>query len=171
MPDYLIHHGIKGMRWGVRRYQNEDGTRTALGKRREQAKNTTSKSKIKEKVNDAFSSSTKKRQPSVAERVSTNAREASNAMSNIGRRRRERAHTNDYRNLYTKASNMSDADLTRAVNRLRLEEQYVTMIDNKTVRTGRNTAIDVLDTIRDVTVIAGSAVGTIAAITALTNKD
>jgi len=27
MYDYLIHHGIKGQRWGIRRYQNYDGTR------------------------------------------------------------------------------------------------------------------------------------------------
>lgn len=32
---YLAHHGIKGQKWGVRRYQNYDGTRTALGKKRE----------------------------------------------------------------------------------------------------------------------------------------
>lgn len=34
--DNLYHHGIKGMRWGVRRYQNKDGTLTAAGKERYQ---------------------------------------------------------------------------------------------------------------------------------------
>lgn len=32
--DYLEHHGIKGQKWGVRRYQNPDGTLTDEGKRR-----------------------------------------------------------------------------------------------------------------------------------------
>lgn len=30
----LYHWGIKGMKWGVRRYQNADGTLTAAGKKR-----------------------------------------------------------------------------------------------------------------------------------------
>ncbi len=30
----LAHHGIKGMKWGVRRYQNADGTLTSAGKKR-----------------------------------------------------------------------------------------------------------------------------------------
>lgn len=30
---YLEHHGVKGQRWGVRRYQNKDGSLTAAGKR------------------------------------------------------------------------------------------------------------------------------------------
>lgn len=31
---YLTHHGIKGQKWGLRRYQNSDGTLTEAGKRR-----------------------------------------------------------------------------------------------------------------------------------------
>lgn len=30
----LYHHGIKGMKWGVRRYQNKDGSLTDKGKKR-----------------------------------------------------------------------------------------------------------------------------------------
>lgn len=32
--DELYHHGVKGQKWGVRRYQNDDGTLTEEGKKR-----------------------------------------------------------------------------------------------------------------------------------------
>lgn len=32
--DDLMHHGIKGQKWGIRRFQNEDGTWTGAGKKR-----------------------------------------------------------------------------------------------------------------------------------------
>lgn len=33
-PTYLIHYGIEGQKWGVKRYQNDDGTYTEEGLRR-----------------------------------------------------------------------------------------------------------------------------------------
>ena len=37
--DCLCHWGIKGQKWGVRRYQNQDGSLTAEGKNRYKQRN------------------------------------------------------------------------------------------------------------------------------------
>ena len=40
MHDYLIHYGILGQKWGIRRYQNPDGSLTPAGRRRLKNKDT-----------------------------------------------------------------------------------------------------------------------------------
>ena len=31
---YLMHHGVLGMKWGIRRYQNYDGSLTSAGRKK-----------------------------------------------------------------------------------------------------------------------------------------
>ena len=46
----LYHWGIKGMKWGVRRYQNEDGTLTPAGRKRIEKKDQKLAKKKTEKI-------------------------------------------------------------------------------------------------------------------------
>jgi len=52
----LFHHGIKGQKWGVRRYQNEDGSLTEAGKRRysKQIYRNELRRDFSRKINDAY---------------------------------------------------------------------------------------------------------------------
>lgn len=63
--DYLMHHGVKGQRWGVRRYQNEDGSLTSVGKaRRAKADNLKSNvQKIKTAIRDEKDAYSRKARP------------------------------------------------------------------------------------------------------------
>ena len=51
--DELYHHGIKGQKWGIRRYQNPDGSLTAAGKKRHNSDkvNKMSNEELRQKVN------------------------------------------------------------------------------------------------------------------------
>lgn len=50
--EFLAHHGIIGQKWGVRRYQNADGTLTAAGKARLEKKDNKWAKKNSEKITE-----------------------------------------------------------------------------------------------------------------------
>ena len=58
MENELYHYGVKGQKWGVRRYQNSDGSLTDAGKKRV-AKLNAKINKADKKAIEAFNSSKK----------------------------------------------------------------------------------------------------------------
>ena len=50
MDEFIAHHGILGQRWGIRRYQNKDGSLTAAGRRHWDKLDRKTKAKIKDNM-------------------------------------------------------------------------------------------------------------------------
>lgn len=102
--DDLYHWGIKGMRWGVRRYQNKDGSLTPAGKKRygDDPDNSDSDD------NDT-------------------------TMDRIEARKRRTMETGDVKTAYKNRSYYSDDELRQVINRYNLEKQMKDITDKDVV--------------------------------------
>lgn len=164
MNDYLktrelYHSGIKGMKWGIRRYQNYDGTLTDEGRRRYAGvdKDTYEKMSDADKAKvDAAGIANFEAAARSTESAGKIAKEAENitraSQTFTQESRGSKAIRKDY-------SNLSDDELRNRVNRLNLERSYGDLTgDTKYVKTGKEKAREWLQTIGAVLAVSGSAI-------------
>lgn len=165
-PAELTHWGVKGMKWGVRRYQNSDGSLTPAGQKRyERDQRENSGKKKGNKVGQADPSRWVRED---LERTRTLTNESKNMASNL-----KNMNDKSIRNTpKTKMdlSSMSDKELRDAINRAFLEKQYNDMFAPQSVSKGKERASKILETAGDVLAITGSALGIALSIKALTGK-
>ena len=134
----LWHSGIKGQKWGIRRYQNEDGSLTEEGKKRY--------------GNPETYRAVAKEASSLEEATKGASSAVSTAASIINTQRGSKAIRKDY-------SNLSDKELQEKINRLNLERAYGDLSgDTKYVKTGKEKAREILQTAGAALAIASTAV-------------
>lgn len=143
----LYHFGIKGMKWGVRRYENPDGTLTELGKARYGSK------AEKDPDNKGYYRDVEASQDALnASKAAKGGSQAANAAGNIANRAREKERAKAKAKI--DLSNMSDEEIRKRVNRMNLERQYKDLLTSD-VGAGKAAVKDFLDTVGDVITIAG----------------
>lgn len=111
MENELMHWGIKGMKWGVRRYQNKDGSLTPAGKKRYDKE----MAKLKEE-----------------EKVAKNKLKTQAKLNKLDEKRKEVEALKSGKPIAKKTQHpskpsvkdMSDEELRQTVNRLLMEQQY-----------------------------------------------
>ena len=167
MDNQLYHWGIKGMKWGVRRYQNKDGTLTAAGQKRYERDQRENKSKKKgEKVGEADPNRWVKedltRSRKLADETSQMSSKMKSAVDNsLKNRPKEKMDL----------SSMSDKELRDRINREFMERQYNDLFGTQKGAKGREYASKVLDTAGVVLGLGSSALGIALAIKDLTSKN
>lgn len=114
----LKHYGIKGQKWGRRRYQNSDGSLTSAGKQRygsgdgrkadlQEAK------KVVDKTNEVAKQS---------QRINDEKRS----------KKEKKAKQQAEQDIREKVYKMSDQELRDAVNRMNMEERYTQVMRDRT---------------------------------------
>ena len=147
----LSHSGILGMHWGIRRYQNPDGTLTEEGKRRygREVQRNRQKSKKNRVDEEDLKDPNRwvKEDLTNTKQIVDSSKSMTNELKNL-----ERATRSNKQKERLDLSQMSDDELRKKINRELLEQQYNNMFNKQDVNRGRENVQQILD-------IGGSVLG------------
>lgn len=160
----LYHHGTKGMKWGVRRYQNKDGSLTPAGKKRydrDVRENNAKKKDNRINIDGPDPKRWVKEDTSRAKSVVDSSSNMVRELKNV-----ERSTRPSPKKEKMDLSNMTDQQLRDRINRANLEKQYNDIFaqNNSSVSKGRQYVSDILDTTGTVLTIGSSALAIALAI-------
>lgn len=180
----LQHWGIKGMKWGVRRYQNEDGSLTAAGIKRynrdadekgyDRASGSGARYKVvgegKKQRNERLNADAARYVREDMEREQRVFNESANLSRNL--KTATDASIRNAKNDRPKMdlSNMTDKQMRDEINRALLERQYNDMFAPQKSTKGREYVSRTLETAGNVLAIGSSALGIALAIKTLLGK-
>lgn len=161
----LYHFGVKGMRWGVRRYQNSDGSLTKAGQRRYESDAAANTKRKKDKrlpeegLKDPkrWAREDNERTKGLVDATSR----LNNDLKNANRESLNRAKNNRPK---MDLSNMTDKEMRDQINRAILERQYNDTFAPQKVSKGREFASNALEIAGSTLAITSSALGIALAI-------
>ena len=162
----LYHWGIKGMKWGVRRYQNTDGSLTDAGKKRYDRDVRENNAKKKDNRIEIPESGDPNRW--VREDISRSKKAVDETASLV----KQGKALNDaigVKRVKMDLSKMSDQELRNQINRATLEQQYTNMFAPQKISKGRIVAGKILNGAGTALAIGSSALGIALAIKELTS--
>lgn len=167
--EYLAHYGILGMKWGVRRYRNADGSLTEAGRNRySSGKKRGGFSKTVDKV---FSPSikTKNGKVSPAEKGAGNVRQAvDNTRDILGQVKTSRQKSRE-ENIRRDISEMSNEELQRYITRANLEASYAKLKASENSAGVSDILANALDTASDVLGVVTPVISLVALVKSISH--